>query len=179
MTGPSDGSRNWIAHAGVRILTTRWLVRAPIALFRIGAGFLFGGRLLLLEHIGRTSGLTRYVALEVVSRPARGSFVVASGFGTRAQWYRNVVAHPEVRVRWSIAPAAAAIARPLDPAESEAFLAAYVQEHPRTWEKLKPVFEATLGAPVEGPGAALPLVRFDVIARGAARPRGIDTVGGR
>lgn len=168
MTSTSDATGGWIARAGLRILTTRWLVRAPIALFRIGAGFLFGGRLMLLEHTGRTSGLTRYVALEVVSRPARGSFVVASGFGTRAQWYRNVVAHPEVRVRWSIPPAATAIARPLDPTESAAIIAAYVAEHPQTWAKLKPVFEATLGAPVDGPDAALPLVRFDVVPR---RPR--------
>jgi deazaflavin-dependent oxidoreductase (nitroreductase family) len=158
-----------MVRAGVRVLRTRWLVRAPIALFRIGAGFLFGGRLLLLEHTGRSSGLTRYVVLEVVSRPARGSFVVASGFGTRAQWYRNVLAHPQVRVRWSIAPASAAIARPLDPAESAAIIAEYVAEHPRTWASLSPVFEATLGAPVEGPDAALPLVRFDVIARRAPR----------
>lgn len=158
-----------MVRAGVRILRTRWLVRAPIALFRAGLGFLFGGRLLLLEHTGRTSGLTRYVVLEVVSRPAPGTFVVASGFGDRAQWYRNVVAHPGVRLRWSMRPAVPAVAHPLTLDESSAIIAAYVAEHPRAWASLNPVFEATLGAPVEGPHAALPLVRFDVVPRDVSR----------
>ncbi|HEY4152423.1 MAG TPA: nitroreductase family deazaflavin-dependent oxidoreductase [Pseudolysinimonas sp.] len=166
MSDTKNDSRAGMVRVGTAVLGTRWLVRAPIVLFRAGLGFLFGGRLMLLEHTGRTSGLARYVALEVVSRPARGSFVVASGFGTKAQWYRNVVAHPEVRVRWSIRPSAAAIARPLDPQESAAIISAYADEHPRTWAKLSPVFAATLGAPVEGPDAALPLVRFDLVARG-------------
>ncbi|MEP6844332.1 MAG: nitroreductase family deazaflavin-dependent oxidoreductase [Pseudolysinimonas sp.] len=166
MVDAGDGSSGWVVRAGVRILNTRWLVRAPIALFRVGLGFLFGGRLLLLEHTGRTSGLTRFVVLEVVSRPAPRSFVVASGFGARAQWYRNVVAHPSVRVRWSIRPAAPAVAHPLDRRESAAMIAAYIAQHPRAWASLNPVFESTLGAPVEGPDAALPLVRFDVVPRG-------------
>jgi deazaflavin-dependent oxidoreductase (nitroreductase family) len=162
MTGSADTATGWITRLGVRILKTRWLVRAPIAIFRAGGGFLFGGRLLLLEHIGRTSGLTRYVVLEVVARPARGSFVVASGFGAKAQWYRNVVAHPQVRVRWSSRPAAPATATLLSRAESASILAAYVAQHPRTWATLNPVFETTLGAPVEGPHASLPLIRFDL-----------------
>jgi deazaflavin-dependent oxidoreductase (nitroreductase family) len=171
MTGTRERSDSRFARIGERILRTRWLVRAPIALFRAGAGFLFGGRLLLLEHVGRTSGLTRYVVLEVIARPAPGSFVVPSGFGHRSQWYRNVLAHPEVRVRWSSRRSAAAVARPLSRSESAAIITAYAAEHPRAWAKFSPVFEATLGAPLDGPEAELPLVRLDVVGtkRDAAR----------
>jgi deazaflavin-dependent oxidoreductase (nitroreductase family) len=173
MTKRSEDSSGGFLRLGVRILKTRWLVRAPIALFRAGAGFLFGGRLLLLEHTGRNSGFTRYVVLEVVSHPAPGTFVVASGFGTRAQWYRNVIAHPRVRLRWSIRPAATAVAHPLDPQESAAIIASYAAKHPRAWAKLNRVFATTLGAPVEGPDAALPVVRFEVVPKQAASGRAV------
>jgi len=159
----TERSGGWIVRAGERILRTRWLVRAPIWLFRAGAGFLFGGRLLLLEHIGRNSGKRRFVVLEVVSRPTPGSFVVASGFGPNAQWYRNVIAHPEVRVRWSSRPAAKAIAHPLAQREASAILTQYATAHPQTWATLGPVFEATLGAPIDGPETELPMVRLDVV----------------
>jgi len=166
-THDTEVSTGWFVRAGERILRTRWLVRAPIALFRAGLGSVFGGRLLLLEHIGRTSGLTRYVALEVVARPTPRSFVVASGFGTRAQWYRNVLAQPQVRVRWSSRPAAAAIAHQLSAAEAHVILRAYATEHPRAWAKLIPVFEATLGAPIGGEASTLPLIRLDLVTRDA------------
>ena len=76
-----------------RLLQTRWVVRALIPLFRLGLGGVAGGRLLLLEHRGRTSGLRRFVLLEVVDRPTRDKIFVASGFGGSAQWYRNLEAN--------------------------------------------------------------------------------------
>lgn len=82
----------------IDILRTKWLVRAPIALFRAGMGFLFGGRMLLLEHIGRTSGEARYVVLEVLTRPSRGEVVIASGFGRKSQWLQNIQANPDCHV---------------------------------------------------------------------------------
>ncbi|NLG48405.1 nitroreductase family deazaflavin-dependent oxidoreductase, partial [Gordonia sp. (in: high G+C Gram-positive bacteria)] len=83
---------------GAKALQTRWFVRSPIPLFRAGLGFLFGGRLLLLEHTGRKSGELRYVALEKVDRPAKDRIIIASGFGEKAQWYRNLQADPRCRV---------------------------------------------------------------------------------
>src|SRR5690606_12262413 len=55
---------------GARVLRTRSLVRAPIALYKAGLGWLLGSRILMLEHRGRSSGLRRYVCLEVVERPS-------------------------------------------------------------------------------------------------------------
>lgn len=75
----------------------RLLARAPIPLYRAGFGFLLGRRLTMIEHRGRTSGLPRYVVLEVLERDADG-LVIVSGYGGRAQWYRNVLAHSGVRV---------------------------------------------------------------------------------
>jgi hypothetical protein len=43
-----------------RLLQNRGLVRAPIWLYRLRLGFLFGRRMLLLEHIGRKSGARRW-----------------------------------------------------------------------------------------------------------------------
>ena len=64
---------------------------------------MLGSRLLMLEHVGRKSGARRYVVLEVVGHPTPDSYLVASGFGENAQWFRNIKANPEVRV----SPAAA------------------------------------------------------------------------
>ena len=64
---------------------SRALFRAPIYLYRLGLGWLFGKRILLLNHIGRVSGTQRQVILEVVEHdPTNGSFVVASGWGATA-----------------------------------------------------------------------------------------------
>lgn len=111
---------------------SRALVRAPILVFRCGLGWVFGRRLVLLTHVGRTTGRPRHAVLEVVGRgPVSDSYVVASGYGSRAQWYRNVVAHPEVtyevgrrrRHGW---------AYPLPSTESGRRLAEYAARRPRT-----------------------------------------------
>ncbi|MQA94990.1 MAG: nitroreductase family deazaflavin-dependent oxidoreductase [Streptosporangiales bacterium] len=79
--------------AGVR----RLFWRLPIRLYRLGFGRLLGRRFMLLEHVGRTTGLPRRAVIEAVERSA-GGYVAASGFGTRADWYRNVLAKPDVTI---------------------------------------------------------------------------------
>jgi deazaflavin-dependent oxidoreductase (nitroreductase family) len=79
---------------------SRALFRAPIYLYRLGLGGLFGKRILLLNHIGRVSGQQRQVVLEVVEHdPTDGSFVVASGWGPTAAWYRNILHTPQVSIQ--------------------------------------------------------------------------------
>jgi deazaflavin-dependent oxidoreductase (nitroreductase family) len=79
---------------------SRALFRAPIYLYRLGLGWLFGRRILLLNHIGRVSGTQRQVVLEVVEHDRTdGSFVVASGWGPTAAWYRNILQTPQVSVQ--------------------------------------------------------------------------------
>ncbi|OBK43119.1 nitroreductase family deazaflavin-dependent oxidoreductase [Mycobacterium sp. 1081908.1] len=77
---------------------TRFLFRMPIHLYRLGLGWLFGSRILLLNHTGRVSGQPRQTVLEVAERDG-DSYVVASGWGANAAWYRNVLRNPEVSVQ--------------------------------------------------------------------------------
>jgi len=78
---------------------SRFAFRLPIHAYRMNLGWLFGRRLLLLNHTGRVTGLPRRVALEVVEHdPTDGSYVVASGWGPGSAWYRNIVHQPDVTI---------------------------------------------------------------------------------
>lgn len=142
-----------------RLLRTRWLVRAPNWLYRAHLGFLFGTRLLMLEHQGRRSGQARYVTLEVVER-TDDAYIVAAGFGERAQWLRNLDAHPRAHISIGTRVRVSVTATRLTPAEAAEALGQYAANHPGSWAKLKPVFEQTLGAPINESGTSLPMVRL-------------------
>jgi deazaflavin-dependent oxidoreductase (nitroreductase family) len=141
-----------------RILRNRWLMRAPIWIYKARAGALLTSRLLMLEDIGRKSGARRYVVLEVVDHPAPDTFVVPSGFGTKAQWFRNIQANPSVRVYTGSHAPAPATARVLDHDEADRVLAEYRSKRPRAWARFKPVLEETLGQPITDTGTPLPMV---------------------
>lgn len=91
--------------------------------------------------------------------------MVVSGFGSRAQWFRNVSADPRVRVWLGSRRPAPATARPLDRGEAVSALAAYASRHPRAWAALKPVFEETLGARIDDQNTSLPLITLDLADR--------------
>jgi deazaflavin-dependent oxidoreductase (nitroreductase family) len=139
-----------LTRGAARLLRVRWLVRATIGLYRSRLGFVFGSWLLMLEHTGRKTGARRYVVLEVIGRPRPGTYLVGSGFGTRAQWYRNVRADPRVRVPIGGRHRAAATARTLTAEETTAVLGGFAERHPRRWAAVRPVFENILGAPPAG-----------------------------
>lgn len=73
-----------------------------VPMWRSGLGPLFniwpevGGRIMVLQHTGRRSGKTYLTPLnyDVVD----GDVYCLAGFGERADWYRNVMATPEVEV---------------------------------------------------------------------------------
>jgi deazaflavin-dependent oxidoreductase (nitroreductase family) len=142
-----------------KLLSARWLVRAPIWAYRARLGALFGSRLVMLEHTGRTSGRRRFVVLEVVGHPARDTYLVVSGFGARAQWFRNVQANPQVRLYTGSHRPIPAKASTLTSGRARAALAAYAAARPRTWAALKPVLEHTLGAELTD----LPMVALDLV----------------
>lgn len=148
------------ADIGARILRTRRLVRAPIWLYRVRAGALLGSRMLMLEHVGRSSGLRRYVVLEVVDHPAPDRYLVASGFGAKAQWFRNIVANPEVRVWVGSHRPASARAGVLDQPTVDRVLADYAARHPASWGQFRAVLEATLGEPIGDVDIPLPMVEL-------------------
>jgi deazaflavin-dependent oxidoreductase (nitroreductase family) len=145
-----------------RVLRSRPLMRAPIGVYRAHLGFLFGSRLLMLEHVGRKTGAARYVVLEVIRRPGPDRYVVTSGFGERAQWFRNVMAEPQVRISSGRRTAAPAMARRMAQDEADAALSDYIAGHPGAWARLKGVLEKTLDGRVDPPGTDLPMVELSL-----------------
>jgi deazaflavin-dependent oxidoreductase (nitroreductase family) len=141
-----------------RLLKTRGFVRAPIYLYKLRLGFLFGRRMLLLEHVGRKSGARRYAVLEVVDHPGTDEYVIVSGFGDTAQWYRNVIANPRVRVSVGLRRNVPALATPLTPEAVEETVERYAKRHPRTWRTLN---EAMADA-LDTPDLKLPMVRLNL-----------------
>lgn len=153
-------SRSRFARAGGRLLRSRRLMRAPVWIYKARAGALFGSRIIMVEHIGRKSGAPRYAVLEVVDHPSPDAYVVASGFGRKAQWFRNIQANPRVRVYAGGHGPRRATARVLDQDETDRTLAAYRARRPRAWQRFRPVLEETLGAPITDAGSPLPMVEF-------------------
>lgn len=149
-----------LASLAGRLLRSRRLMRAPIWIYKARAGALFGSRILLLEHVGRKSGLPRYAALEVVDHSVPDTYVVASGFGRKAQWFRNIEANPRVRVYAGSHAPRTATARVLTTPEADRTLASYRTRHPKAWERMRPVLEHTLGVPITDTDTPLPLVEL-------------------
>ncbi len=150
---------------GAAFLTTRWAVRLPIPIFRAGFGFVFGGRLLLLEHRGRASGARRYVVLEAADRESRDTVVVASGFGPDAQWYRNLEAEPRCGVSIGLRTRVPARAELLDAGESAALLDRYAARHPKAWQVLRDSIASATGER----DPEIPMVRLH-LERGRSAP---------
>ena len=75
----------------------RLLMRMPLFLYRIGLGGLMGKSTLVLTTTGRRTGRAR--ATPINYWEAGGVFYVLAGSGTHADWYRNLVAQPEVEVQ--------------------------------------------------------------------------------
>jgi deazaflavin-dependent oxidoreductase (nitroreductase family) len=139
----------------------RRLWRLPVQLYRLRLGWLTGGRLMLLTHTGRATGLPRTAVIEVVQHDADG-YVSASGFGPRADWYRNVQRNPDVTITVGsrVIPATA---HPLTSDEGADLMAAYAPRHPALARHLCRV----MGFRVDGStadyrevGARIPFVRF-------------------
>jgi len=79
---------------------SRWFYRMPINMYKIGLGGLLGNKFLLLNHIGRKSGLPRQAVLEVVLHDKEtNTYTVNAGFGPKTQWFQNLLAHPDVSIQ--------------------------------------------------------------------------------
>lgn len=114
----------------------RGLMRLPIWMYRLRLGWALGHRFLMLTHTGRRSGLQRRAVLEVVCHDATsGTYVVASGWGARSDWFQNILKTPRVQVdvagrHWD------GIATQLGPPEAELALRDYARRHPWAFREL-------------------------------------------
>ena len=128
----------------------RLFLRCPILLYRLHLGWLLGHRFLLLTHIGRHSGVPRHTVLEVVSyQNTRQRCVIASGWGEQAQWFKNIIANPNVEITLGIHKYPAK-ARRMEAAEAEHELREYASRHP--WS-MKQLYRSMLGQPFHGQDA--------------------------
>lgn len=152
------------AAIGAAALRNRWFTRAPIWVFRAGLGFLFGSRLLMVQHIGRVSGKRRYVVLEVVGQHRVDTYLVVSGFGTKAQWFRNLEANPSAEVWVGGRRAVPAVAHRVTDDDADVALASYIGQHPAGWARLRPVVEQTLGRPINQ-GSDIPMMALELGGR--------------
>ena len=121
-----------------RILKTRWLMRLPIPLYRAGFGWMLGERFVMIETLGRVSRERRFVVVEVVRR-GRNEVCVASGFGPKAQWYRNLKTNGIAYLSTGRARRVPAAAELLDEEASAEVLRDYERRHPVAWSVLGPV----------------------------------------
>ena len=73
-----------------------------VGLFRLGLGWAInvwpkvGGRIMVITHTGRKSGLPRRTPVNYA--PIDGDLYCTAGFGAASDWYRNIMANPEVEV---------------------------------------------------------------------------------
>jgi len=106
-----------------------WLLRFPSLLYRANLGWLLGQRFLELTVRGRKSGLARRVVLEVIGHdPSGAGLIIASAWGPRAQWFRNVQACPRAQARVGRREFAAEVV-PLDERAAAEALQEYAQTH--------------------------------------------------
>jgi len=149
----------------------------PVYFFRAGLGFLFGARIILLEHVGRKSGLPRYSCVEVVDRDSNhDTLTIVSGYGEHAQWYQNLRAHPDIDIRIGRGRRAVHAAL-LSPEEGADVMADYARRYP----KIAPKLMKLCGAHMDGTEAdyrevAVKRLRF---VRLEPREAGVVGSGGR
>jgi deazaflavin-dependent oxidoreductase (nitroreductase family) len=130
----------WMA----QLLTSPRASRLPIALFRAGLGFLFGPRLVMIEHRGRVSNRRRFVMVECVDRLG-ATIRVASGFGEQAQWYRNIAANGIAYITSGRRRRVRVTPRMLSREESDRALEEYAGAHPTTWRHLSSAIRVATG----------------------------------
>jgi deazaflavin-dependent oxidoreductase (nitroreductase family) len=90
-----------------------------------------GKRFLLLNHIGRRSGLRRQTVLEVVNYDAdTNTYFIASGFGKHSDWYRNLLKTPAVSIQVGNRRINV-MAHPLTPEQSGEAMVDYARRYPK------------------------------------------------
>lgn len=125
---------------------TRFLFRLPIWFYRLGLGWLLGGRFMLINHVGRKTSLPRQVVVEVVRHnKVSDIYVIASGFGEKSQWFQNLMYNPDVTIQVGRRKLAVT-ARRLSEAEAADEMVAYARQHPNAAR----VLARFMGFEVEG-----------------------------
>ncbi len=139
------------------------LFRMPIYLYKAHLGWLLRDRFLLLNHVGRKTGLPREAVVEVVRHdPATGDYYICAGFGESSQWYQNLMALPDVGIQVGTKEMQVRAER-ITADEGAAEMLDYAGRHPGAAKKLA----GFMGFPADGSeqsyreaGQALPFLRL-------------------
>ncbi len=112
----------------------RSLFRSPPSglikfLYRRGLGLILGRMILLLTTTGRRSGLPRLTPLQY--EESDGAIYVGSARGVKADWFRNLVADPRVRVQIGARSFQALAEAVTDPCRIADFLELRLHRHPK------------------------------------------------
>jgi deazaflavin-dependent oxidoreductase (nitroreductase family) len=107
----------------------RLIKKPPQLAYALGLGPLIGHRVLLLTTIGRKTGLPRTTPLQY--EKIDGQYFVGSAKGVKADWYRNLVANPQVKVRVKGEKFTGTAETTTDPARIADFLEYRLRHHPR------------------------------------------------
>lgn len=113
---------------GIRKLF-KLLSKPPRIAYALGLGPWLGRLVLLLTTRGRKTGLFRVTPLQY--EQIEGRYYVASAFGDRADWYRNILVDPDVRVRVGRKEFRALAEPCTDPVLIADFLEYRLAHHPR------------------------------------------------
>ncbi len=115
---------------------TRMLFRAPIWLYKLNLGWLMGKRAIKITHIGRVSGKSREVVLEVVKyEPSSETYFIAAAWGEKCDWVKNIRANPNVQIQVD-REKMNVVAKQLTPDMGEAVILDYAQRHPTAMKNL-------------------------------------------
>ena len=146
----------------------KWLVHAPSYLFRWRLGFVSGKRFVMIEHRGRKSQKPYTTVLEVAGRTDAGEYVVTSGRGPRADWYRNLQVNG-IDAVWLGSKRHLADARFLEAEESAGVFEAYEEAYPRTAAKLMATMDVSYDGTDDGRVEMMKLIPMVAFALSAER----------
>jgi len=80
----------------------RLVNRLMVFMWKIGMGRLINiwpaalGRIMVIKHLGRRSGQVRMAPVNYA--PVGGELYCTAGFGSGSDWYRNIMANPQVEL---------------------------------------------------------------------------------
>lgn len=141
----------------------KWFLRLPIGLYHIHLGGLLGDRFLLLTHVGRKTGLPHHTVVEVVQHDqATETYYVVSGWGEKANWYRNILAHPQVTIQVRNQKLMA-VAERVSPDEGAQIMLDYARKHPFALRELAKIMKYPLDgseASASDLGKNVPIIAF-------------------
>jgi deazaflavin-dependent oxidoreductase (nitroreductase family) len=98
-------------------------------LYDIGLGAIIGRLILLLITTGRKTGLPRTTPLQY--EQIDGDFYLGSALGQKADWFKNILANPQVEVRVKSRRFHGLAETITDPVQIANFLALRLKRHPR------------------------------------------------